>query len=226
MKKMTKILSFMFAMLCISLCFVGCSFDNDNKEIVSIGLKNTLKTNYCINETLDLSNNKLVLTYSDDSQKELVINDEWITTPFDSTSVGSKQMVITYKEKQYTLNYIIENAILLGGSKINLGEYYTSKLEIYNSQTEQKSTTQYSQNTTIEDASYGFALLTLNADKSVLITTKGSSASGILTQNQDGTITIIGLPQTPSVLVVTPNIMTMTSVNGNETTTYTLTRKV
>lgn len=80
MKKLTKILSFALAFVCLSLCFVGCSLGN-NAELLSIDLSTALPSEFCLGDTLDLTGKKLILTYSDDSQKEIQLTDSTQQVP-------------------------------------------------------------------------------------------------------------------------------------------------
>lgn len=126
MRKLTKILSFAIAFVCLSLCFAGCGLDS-KPTLDSIGIKGTIQTQYTINEELNLNDAKLILTYSDDTQKELDITSNMITG-FDTTTVGNKTLTITYKEKTTQINYVVKNEIKVGNKMIKCGEYYQEAL--------------------------------------------------------------------------------------------------
>ena len=81
-----------FAKLALAIiCFAGVLLvaGCNEKELVNIGLSANIKTQYLLNENIDLNGAKLVLTYSDDSQKELVISGDMITG-FDTTTIGER----------------------------------------------------------------------------------------------------------------------------------------
>ncbi len=127
MKKLTKILSIAIAFVCISLCFVGCSFDS-KPTLSRIDIKGSIQTEYALNEALDLNGAKLMLTYSDDSQKELELTQSMVTN-FNTTTAGNKTMTISYKEKTLQIDYVV-NAFMVGNKRVKFGEYYQTG--IYN----------------------------------------------------------------------------------------------
>lgn len=117
MKKLTKILSFAIAFVCLSLCFAGCSFGINQgddkktaeKELQTIDIIDSLgsiKSKYVINESLNIDGVKLLLTYSDDSQSEIILTYSMISG-FNTSSAGSKIMTITYKSQTKTINYVV-----------------------------------------------------------------------------------------------------------------------
>ena len=124
MKKLTKILSFAIAFVCFSLCFAGCSFNLGQKPTLeSIDIKGSIQTEYAINERLNLNGAKLILTYSNDSQKELDVTASMVSG-FDTTTAGNKTLTITYKEKTARVDYIVKNEYLIGNKRLKCGEYY------------------------------------------------------------------------------------------------------
>ena len=65
----------------------------------------TVKSTYTLNEQIDYSNIKLVVSYSDDSTKELSLTDTGVEyTPIDTSSVGQKVLSATYENKLATKN--------------------------------------------------------------------------------------------------------------------------
>lgn len=118
MKKLTKVFTLALAFACLSLCFAGCA----NQPILeTIAVKNTFKTMYEINQTLDVSNDVLVLTYDDGKQEEIALDVSMISG-FDTSSQGSRTMAITYQEKTCTVDYEVT---------AKLGQYYASKGETH-----------------------------------------------------------------------------------------------
>lgn len=98
-----------FAKLALAIiCFAGVLLvaGCNEKELVNIGLSANIKTQYLLNENIDLNGAKLVLTYSDDSQNELVISSDMITV-FDTTTIGERALTITYKGKQINVDYVV-----------------------------------------------------------------------------------------------------------------------
>ena len=110
MKKITKILTFAIAFVCLSLCFAGCVFDG-KPTLDSIAINGSIQTQYAKNEALNLNDAKLVLVYSDDSQKEIKILTSMVSG-FDTTTAGNKTMTITYKGKTTTVNYVVSEVEL------------------------------------------------------------------------------------------------------------------
>lgn len=137
MKKLTKILSFALAFVCLSLCFVGCSLGK-NAELLSLDLSNPLPSEFCLGDTLDLTGKKLTLTYSDDSQKEIQLTDSMLTVKLDTTSATTqpRTMVITYKGKTITSNYTVLNAKQVGLYKLYFDRTYTlTSVKLYKNNT-------------------------------------------------------------------------------------------
>ncbi len=63
----------------------------------------TVKSTYTLNEQIDYSNIKLVVSYSDDSTKELSLTDTGVEyTPIDTSSDGQKVLSATYENKLAT----------------------------------------------------------------------------------------------------------------------------
>lgn len=105
MKKLTKIMTSIvlaFGLFACVFSFAGCQ--GNEKELINIGLSKEIKTEYAINEKIDLNDAKLVLTYNDDSQKEMTISNDMITG-FDTTTVGEKTLTISYNAKEIKVAY-------------------------------------------------------------------------------------------------------------------------
>ena len=105
MNKLTKIMTSIvlaFGLFACVFSFAGCQ--GNEKELINIGLSKEIKTEYAINEKIDLNDAKLVLTYNDDSQKEITISYDMITG-FDTTTVGEKTLTISYNEKEIKVAY-------------------------------------------------------------------------------------------------------------------------
>ena len=115
-------MTFAIAFVCLSLCFVGCSFGS-NPTIERIDVKGSIQTEYAINEELNLNDAKLILTYSNDSQKEIKLIASMISG-FDTTTVGNKTLTVTYKEKTTQINYVVKNEIKVENKRVKFGEYF------------------------------------------------------------------------------------------------------
>ncbi len=105
MKKITKILlMFVLVVSCFAgvVAFAGCK----EKTLTNIGLSKEIKTEYQLNEKLDLLDAKLVLTYSDNTQNELTISSDMISG-FDTMSAGQKTLIITYQSKEVKVDYVV-----------------------------------------------------------------------------------------------------------------------
>ena len=112
MKKSTKILTFTVAFICIiGLCVVLFFNFGQKPTLESIGIKGSIQTQYTINEELNLNDAKLILTYSDDTQKEIDITSNMITG-FDTTIVGNKTLTITYNGKTAKVNYVVSELLV------------------------------------------------------------------------------------------------------------------
>lgn len=103
MKKFVKALCLALVVFSGVMMFGGC-FNGTSLE--NIDLSEPLKTDYKLNEALDLGTSKLVLTYSDDSQRTISITTSMISG-FDSSTCGRKTMTITYKDKSKKVDYVV-----------------------------------------------------------------------------------------------------------------------
>ena len=64
MRKFTKLMLLVLVIFCISLCFAGCE-GGTSKILDSISVvSGTIKTTYTVGEQLDLTEAKLILSYS------------------------------------------------------------------------------------------------------------------------------------------------------------------
>ena len=103
MKKFAKVLCLALVVFAGVMMFGGCS---NGASLENIGLSAPIKTNYKLNEALDLGTSKLVLTYSDDSQQTISITTSMISG-FDSSTCGRKTMTISYKGKSEKIDYVV-----------------------------------------------------------------------------------------------------------------------
>lgn len=137
MKKITKILSFALAFVCISLCLVGCdfSFGGDETTLSSIDLSSPFQTEFCIGDTLDLTGKKLILTYSDDTQEEILLTESMFFQKLDTTTATTTQqrsIGIKYKGKTITSNYTVLNAKRIGSNILYFDRVYRcTTVELY-----------------------------------------------------------------------------------------------
>lgn len=82
---------------------------------------------YEISQTLDVSNDVLVLTYDDGKQEEIALDVSMISG-FDTSTQGSRTMTITYKEETCTVDY--EVTAKLGQYYASAGEYHFNNPEM------------------------------------------------------------------------------------------------
>lgn len=121
-KNVIRCIAFAVMMLALSLCFVGCdlSFGNNSsgggnsgtgaKTVIGIGLVGNIKTEYVLNEELDLNGAKLQLMYEDDTSKEIDLLQSMITN-FSTQEIGEFTLTITYKGKTITKNYTVSLSV-------------------------------------------------------------------------------------------------------------------
>ena len=103
MKKLGKILlTFLFAIvLATPFALVGC---NDIKE--GIEIHTNFNTDYKLGEELDLLNGKI--TYTDEKGKETILEiTSDMVTSFNTSRVGSYEMIITYEGYTITVPYTV-----------------------------------------------------------------------------------------------------------------------
>lgn len=71
-----------------------------------------------------------MIIYSDDTQNEIDIL-QTMVSGFDTTTIGAKEMTITYRDKTCKIDYNVINSFKVGKYKLKMGTYYISKMEIY-----------------------------------------------------------------------------------------------
>ena len=111
-KNVIKCLAFVVMIMALSLCFAGCDFLSGNnnstsKKIEAIGLVGNIKTEYYLNEELDLQEAKIKVIYEDDTSKNIELLQSMVSN-FSTKKTGSFTLTITYKsktiQKKYTVN--------------------------------------------------------------------------------------------------------------------------
>lgn len=78
------------------------------KEVQSLKVLEGIKSEYQLNETPDLSGLKILVTYNDQTTKEIGYNDVTITDNLDTSVAGNDKIVITYEGKSVTVNVTIK----------------------------------------------------------------------------------------------------------------------
>lgn len=127
MKKFNKIfLSLILVLILAMPLLAGCSLSdlfggNTNKEVDAIEIVGTIKTQYLVNEEFDNNGAKLLVTFTDETTKEISLTKSM--TNFDSSTVGSKTLTITYNNKTTTASYRVD--------RVKLGVNYTYRYEGY-----------------------------------------------------------------------------------------------
>ncbi len=129
MKKITKILlMFVLIISCFAgvVAFAGCK--ENSKTITNIGLSKEIKTEYKLNEKLDLLDAKLVVTFNDATQSVLIITNDMISG-FDTTTAGQKTLTITYQAKEIKVDYVVKEDFNTIMSKTTLNLLNADKFE-------------------------------------------------------------------------------------------------
>lgn len=181
MKKLTKILSFALAFVCLSFCFVGCSF-GDSAELSSIDLSTPLQSEFCLGDTLDLTGKKLTLTYSDDSQKEINLTESMFISKLDTTTATTTQprtMVIEYKGKKITSSYTVLNAKQVGSYRLYFDRAYTLT-----------SVKQFKNGTYVADDSVPSSSMEFKIDGTGVVSGSGDTTFTWTANNSNNTITL------------------------------------
>lgn len=105
-KNLFKVLTALAFVLCATLTFAGCDLFGGSKEVLSIDLTQTFKTQYQLGENVDPTNGMIKITYDDDTQKDIAVTSSMISN-FDNQTVGQRNMIITYKEATCTVSYTV-----------------------------------------------------------------------------------------------------------------------
>lgn len=84
----------------------GQNNSSANKNLFAIDVVGNIKTEYVLNESFDANGAKLKLIYDDNSSIELSLDKTM--TNFDSTTVGKKDLTVTYQGKTKVLEYRVD----------------------------------------------------------------------------------------------------------------------
>lgn len=117
-KTLTLMLAFLIVLCPLSLSACKDKNDDDGKNnpgttgnpLVSITLSENLKDTFFLNEELNLDGIDVVLTYKDDSTKNIDLSLDMISG-FDTSTTGEKTLTVTYKKKTYTHDYTVVEAV-------------------------------------------------------------------------------------------------------------------
>ncbi len=139
MKKISKIMTmFVLTLVCLvsAISFVGC---NNDPKIANIGLSKDIVTDYAINDKINLNEAKLVVTFDNDSQKNIAITSDMITG-FDTATAGTKTLKIKYKNEEVSVKYnVYEKDFATVINKVSQNLYNENKYMVteyrYNSST-------------------------------------------------------------------------------------------
>lgn len=107
MKKISKILLPLTLVLVAFvglIGFTGCG--SEGKKVVNIGLNKEIKTQYDVNEELNLEGLELIISFNNYTQENIKITNDMVTG-FDTKTLGPKQMVIKYLDNSLTINYTV-----------------------------------------------------------------------------------------------------------------------
>lgn len=89
----------------IILTLYACAETEVVLTSISIG-EGSMKTSYSLNETIDLTDAKIVLTYSDGNTEEISVTEDMVTG-FSTANVGTYSMVIRYLGRSVSLAYTV-----------------------------------------------------------------------------------------------------------------------
>ena len=129
MKKINKIFLCLALVVVLSVPMIaGCSltdlFGGNKKQIATIEVVGTIKTEYLVDEEFDSNGAKVRIVYDDDSTKEIILTKSM--TNFNSSTTGKKTLVIKYQDFTTSKQYRVD--------KIKLGKFtyrYEGKLSEY-----------------------------------------------------------------------------------------------
>lgn len=111
MKKSYKVILSLALVLMLAvplLAFAGCQTTPEVvKTLTAIALTDDIKTEYLAGEALDFGDAKLLLRYDNDTEAQLTLSSD-LVTGFNTASIGSRTMTITYKEKSLSVDYVVK----------------------------------------------------------------------------------------------------------------------
>ena len=128
MKKGSKIIASVLA-LSSALSLTACGDDNGASKKITSYKVNGVEEQYDINSTLDLTNLELELTWSDNTTSKVKITQDMLDALPDMTTVGDKEIKITYNGKEYTFSLQVVD------KKADMVALLNSFLEDYDSDT-------------------------------------------------------------------------------------------
>lgn len=133
MKKLSKVflsLALVLVMALPMLTMSGCDWFNSNsaKKILEIDLVGEIQTQYVLGESFNANNAKIKIIYEDDTTKQISLDKSM--TDFNSSTIGKKDLTITYEGKVKTIEYRVD-AIKLGKFNLIKQEYYNGLSKVH-----------------------------------------------------------------------------------------------
>ena len=104
MKKFLLLLLAMFLMV-PAMCFAGCFGDNSNAKKDGLYIESSYKTEYIYGETLNISGG--ILNNRKDGKDNYVAITSEMVSGFDTSSVGSKKMILAYDNQSMLVDYTV-----------------------------------------------------------------------------------------------------------------------
>ena len=156
---MKKTLKYFVTSICLAVSLLGITMltgCGESKAKIEVSTK--FKTEYFLNENLDVLGGKL--TYTDEAGKELIVPmGSDLVTGFDSSTYGRKELTIIYKGVSIKVDYVVYN--------LELGTYDEEEMITYNKTTGQQVST--------TDGMGGY--ITFNNNQTVDYAPQGSSGA-------------------------------------------------
>ncbi len=99
--------------------------------LVSVAVEEgTIKTTYSLNEAIDLTGARLILTYSNGATSSIAITEDMLTE-FSTANVGGGSMVVTYQGRRTSLSYSVSSnssiTIISAEPKNFITEYFVNE---------------------------------------------------------------------------------------------------
>lgn len=215
MKKLSKIFLAIALVLVLAVPFVLAGCDSKTEVEEGIKIHTNFKTAYELNEDLDVTNGKLVYTDAEGKETVVAITADMITS-FNTATVGTRQMVVTYQGFTTLVDYEVYKVV-----DIQVGDLFYATPSSFNPGYSDYDYVKFLNNSKVVvcSSNVGPAIINFDDEREIMSYTK-------TIENRHAIYTVIfanpyGTNDSVVITVVNENTISATITNGEFGQTYT-----